>query len=236
MSEPAKAEGSVEIFCSYSHKDELLRQEFDSSIALLRRQKLVQIWHDRKISAGDEWAGDIDHHLDSADIVTLFVSADFLASDYCYEKELGRALDREAQKEVVIVPIILRECDWEEAPFGRFQAIPTGAKPVTAWADRDQAWTQVAKSLKGTVRQVLARKMEKIRIELDVAADSERAQALYSQIAQDAQAQRTERVRIMADLQTKIFEITQEIGPILPKPKKTAGSAFKNLEKYIRDE
>ena len=64
--------------------------------------------HDRQIAAGEDWAGGIDEHLNSADIITLFVSADFLASDYCYEKELSRALEREERKEALVVPIIVR--------------------------------------------------------------------------------------------------------------------------------
>src|SRR5271170_8248665 len=92
-------EDSVEIFCSYAHEDEPLRREFDSSVALMRRKKQVEVWHDKRISAGDRWRDQIDEHLDSADIITLFVSPDFLASDYCFEKELSRALEREAKKE-----------------------------------------------------------------------------------------------------------------------------------------
>ena len=192
---------------------------------MLRRQGLVQIWHDRQIDPGSEWVGEIDEHLNSADIVTLFISADFLASDYCYEKELSRALERQAHSEIEIVPIIVRKCDWEEAPFARFQVIPTGAKPVTAWSDRDEAWTDVAKALKGTVRKVLSRKVEKIRTEV---------RGLSDQIARDAIAQREERMRLMADLQARISGITDEIGPLRASPKKTADAAFRAMDGYIR--
>jgi hypothetical protein len=161
-----RPEGSVEIFCSYARNDEALRQEFESHVTVMRRQKLVQIWHDRQIVAGDDWSGAIDDHLNGADIVTLFVSADFLASDYCYEKELTRAMDREQRKEALVVPIILRPCDWSDAPFGRLQAIPTNARPVTKWENRDEAWTDVALHLKITVKEVLRRVEEKAKANL----------------------------------------------------------------------
>ena len=234
------------MFCSYSRKDERFRRQFDSSVALLRQQGLVNIWHDRKIDAGSEWVGEIDEHLNSADIVTLFISADFLASDYCYERELRRALEREAQQELEIVPIIIRKCDWEEAPFARFQAIPTGAKPVKSWSDRDAAWTDVAKSLRGTVRKVLTRKLAKIRAELKFFGvpveefvkhppPPQDAQSLYNQIARDAVAQREERLRISADLQARIFGITAELGPVQTSPKKTASGAFHAMDRYISE-
>lgn len=172
MWEIAKLVGPVEIFCSYAHQDEPLRKEFESSVAVLLRQKEVQVWHDHQILPGDHWAGKIDERLNSADIILLFVSADFLASDYCYEKELRRALQREAQKEALVVPIIVRPCDWSDAPFAHLQGIPAGAKAVTSWPNRDEAWTDVARSLKESVRMVLARKWE-LEMEQAAAADDE---------------------------------------------------------------
>ncbi len=231
-----KLDGSVEIFCSYSHQDDSLRKEFENSVALLRRQKLVQIWHDRQILAGEDWAGDIDEHLNSADMITLFVSADFLASDYCYDKELSRALEREKQNEVLIVPIIVRPCDWDDAPFAHLQVIPSGLA-VTSWTNRDEAWKSVAVSLKGTVRKVLSRKLETLeKLQSSVrasASDEAQARAVFAQMARDSAAQ-TERWRIMAELQSKIFAINQEIGPVLPPPKKRAEDALKSFEGYIK--
>jgi len=69
---------SVEVFCSYSRPDEELRKQFEAHVALMRRKSLIRVWHDRQILAGDDWGGDIDSHLNSADLITLFVSADFL--------------------------------------------------------------------------------------------------------------------------------------------------------------
>lgn len=102
---------TLAVFCSYSHKDEDHRQDFEAHVAMLRRENLIRIWQDRKIIAGDDWAGDIGSHLNDADIVTLFISADFLNSDYCYEKEMKRALERHASEKVPVVPIIVRPCD-----------------------------------------------------------------------------------------------------------------------------
>jgi TIR domain len=196
VAEPTKRENSVEVFCSYAHQDEVLRKEFETHVAILQRSKLVQIWHDRQIGAGGDWAGDIVEHLNSADIIALFVSADFLASDYCYEKELSRALERAAQKQALILPIIVRPCDWSDAAFAHLQAVPAGAKAVTIWTNRDEAWTDVAVSLKIAVRQVLTRKLELAAIKEKFLAGSEA---------------RREQQRIVTEMTEKIWQITQDV-------------------------
>ena len=78
----------IEVFYSYSHKDERLRDELDKHLAILKRQGVIQGWHDRRIGDGKEWEGEIDAHLNTAHVILLLVSADFLASDYCYDVEM----------------------------------------------------------------------------------------------------------------------------------------------------
>ena len=68
---------------------------------------------------GEEWAGEIDHNLEKADVILLLVSADFLNSDYCYDIELRRAMERHEAGDAVVVPIILRECDWQGGQYNQ---------------------------------------------------------------------------------------------------------------------
>lgn len=240
MPDSEKTEGSVEVFCSYSHKDEALRQEFESHVAIMRRQKLVQIWHDRQILAGDDWSGDIDQHLDSADIVTLLVSSDFLASDYCYEKEMTRAMQREGRKEALVVPIILRPCDWSDAPFGRLQAIPTNARAVTKWENRDEAWTDVALHLKVTVKEVLRRLQERLRAEVlktlprldaDKLSESRTATTILTPEQAERQKEQMKRWQILLETQQKMFAIEQEVTT-----NRTAAQdkTYKRWDEYLR--
>jgi hypothetical protein len=130
-------------------RDETLRGELETHLKLLQRQGTISVWQDRKITAGTEWKGQIDKNLESAQIIVLLVSADFIASDYCYDTEMKVALRRHEQQTAHIVPIILRKVDsWESAEFGKLQALPTGGKPVTLWADRDSAWADVTKGIR----------------------------------------------------------------------------------------
>ncbi|WP_437760199.1 TIR domain-containing protein [Sorangium sp. So ce1389] len=141
----------VRLFFSYSHRDEALRDELETHLALLKREGLLQTWHDRRIGAGDEWAGQIDRNLDEADVILLLVSADFLASDYCFDKEMKRALARHDAGQARVIPVILRKTDWHSAPFARLLALPKDERPVTLWQDRDEAWTDVALGIRRAI-------------------------------------------------------------------------------------
>lgn len=143
MSSTAKPTQTIEIFCSYSHKDQRFRDQLETHLSGLKREGYVSIWHDRKIGAGEEWAGKIDDHLDTAQIIMLLISADFVASDYCYDIEMQQALVRHEAGDARVIPIILREVDWKNAPFGKLKALPTDGKPISSWSRRDAAYLDV---------------------------------------------------------------------------------------------
>jgi hypothetical protein len=103
------------------------------------------------IGAGEEWKGAIDRNLEEAQIVLLLISPDFLASAYCYDIETKRAVERHDRGEARVIPVILRPCDWHEAPFGKLQALPRDGKAVTSWRNRDEAWKDVAQGIRRAV-------------------------------------------------------------------------------------
>jgi len=122
----------VEIFCSYAHEDESWLRKLETHLSLLKRQDLISLWYDRLIVPGADWTKSIDTHLETASVILLLVSADFLASDYCYGIEMKRALERQEAGEARVVPILVRPVDWKGAPFAHLQALPTDAKPFLA--------------------------------------------------------------------------------------------------------
>lgn len=136
------------VFVSYCHTDELLKNELVKHLEPLRRDGLVDIWQDGKLVPGDNWGPAITSNLDAADVVLLLVSVDFINSDFCYEQELQHALRLHEESRAVVVPIILRDCQWKQLRFGKFQALPKNAKAVTAWPNLDEAFTNVADGLR----------------------------------------------------------------------------------------
>ena len=118
---------AVRIFISYAHEDVALRERLRVHLSQLERDGLVKAWDDREIPAGSRWADEIDERLESADVILLLVSADYIGSEFCYGKEMARAMERHNSTDdhAMVIPVILRKCDWKTAPFGRFQALPT---------------------------------------------------------------------------------------------------------------
>jgi len=146
---------AASIFISYSHKDDALREQLVNHLSALRREGLISVWHDRRIEAGDTWRDQIDRNLESADFVLLLISADFMASDYCMEKELKGALQRHAKGDARVIPVILRPVDWQTALFGQLQALPRDGKAVTSWPNPDEAFAQIAAGVRAAVEQKL---------------------------------------------------------------------------------
>jgi len=144
----------VQIFYSYAHEDEALRDDLDKHFAALRRQGYIESWHDRRIGPGKEWANEISEHLKNADIILLLVSKDLIASDYCYDVEVKMALMRHSLGEARAVPIVLKPTDWKDTPIGKLQALPTDAKAVTKWGNRDEAFNNVVKGLKKVIKEI----------------------------------------------------------------------------------
>lgn len=139
---------NVQVFYSYSHKDQRFRDELETHLAHLRHEGLLSEWHDRKILAGQEWENQINTHINSADIILLLVSSDFINSDYCYKKELKQALVAHEQGRSLVIPIILRPSDWNNAPFAKIQTLPLDAKPIVKWSNRDEAWLNVTHGIR----------------------------------------------------------------------------------------
>lgn len=146
--------GPVKIFFSYSHKDESYRHALEKFLAPLIIQGIICNWHDRKILAGEEFDDKINEHLNSAHIILLLVSADFLASSYCYGKEVRRAMERHEAGEAHVIPVIVSTCMWDTAPFSKLQALPTNARPINTWRDRDRVFTIVASGIREVVNSL----------------------------------------------------------------------------------
>jgi hypothetical protein len=145
---------AIEVFFSYSHIDEKLRNELDKHLTTLRRSDMIRIWNDREIGPGTEFQCEIAQHLETAELILLLISANFLSSEYCYSKEMNRAMQRQEHGEARVIPIILRPVDWHDTPFGKLIALPQDGKPVTTWTKRDLAFLDVVKGIRKAVEQL----------------------------------------------------------------------------------
>lgn len=145
----------VSVFISYSHADEGLRRELDMHLSVLQQQGIVGSWHDRMIGAGAEWEGAINSQLDHARVILLLISANFLASPYCYDVEMKRALQRHEERDALVIPVILRAVALQGTPFSKLQALPKDAKPIMTWPDRDSAFVDVVEGLRIAIQDLV---------------------------------------------------------------------------------
>src|SRR5260370_21075981 len=145
---------AIKLFYCYAHKDKRLRDELEKHLSHLKRLDLIVEWHDRDISAGTEWEYEINAHLNSASIILLLISPDFIASEYCYSIEMTRAMERHEAGEARVIPIILRPTYWKSSPFSKLQVLPTNGRPVIKWQSRDEALLDVVEGIRQVVKEL----------------------------------------------------------------------------------
>lgn len=147
----------ISVFISYAHEDEELKDELRKHLALLHNEGVISTWDDRAIPAGAEFDEVIAQQLDTADLILLLVSADFIDSKYCWGIEMKRAIERHEAGSARVIPVILRDVDWHTAPFAKLTAAPKDGKPVMSWANRDEALKDVAMRVRHAVSALTPR-------------------------------------------------------------------------------
>jgi hypothetical protein len=145
---------AIDVFISYAHEDRELREELAKHLSSLRNVGIINDWFDGDIGVGTEWEKQLLDHLNRAQIILLLVSADFIASKFCYNIEMPQALARHKENRARVIPIILRSTSWEETPFARLEVLPTGGKAITLWPTHDEAFVDVVSGIKRAIRDL----------------------------------------------------------------------------------
>jgi len=148
----------AKLFFSYSHRDEALRDELEIHLAALKRQGIIEAWHDRRIGAGEEFDHAISEYLEDTDIVLLLISPYFIASDYCYDVEMQKAMERHKAGEARVIPVILHPCDWHTLPFGRLLATPKDGKPISKFPNMHDGFLEVVQAIRKAAEEMNGKK------------------------------------------------------------------------------
>ena len=133
----------LEVFCCYAHKDQEMMALLSKYLTPLQKVGQITMWSAINLHEGVEWEKELQQHLESADIILLLISPDFLASDFCYDIEMGRALERHKQGSARTIPILLRPVHWHKMPFAHLQVLPSNGLPITKWSDPDDAFHDI---------------------------------------------------------------------------------------------
>ncbi|MEM6255377.1 MAG: TIR domain-containing protein [Cyanobacteria bacterium P01_D01_bin.156] len=146
----------LNVFISYSHRDEELKEELEVHLSTLKRQNKIKPWQDRSIEAGTEWDDKIKTALEKAQIILLLVTPRFMASDYINDIELAHAMERHKTGTARVIPIILKPVDFKGTPLEKLQALPKDAKPITRWNDQDEAFLNVVQGIRRVVETIVS--------------------------------------------------------------------------------
>ena len=151
---PVKKTGPVKVFCAFAEEDEEHLQELKTHLVLLRRSGRIELRHEEDSYNVSDVEDTVHRNLETAEIIVLLFSPNFLASDLYNGSALHQAMERREDSPVVIVPVILRNCKWKTTPFGKLQPLPKRGKPITTWPNRDEAWVNVAEGIESVVNRL----------------------------------------------------------------------------------
>jgi uncharacterized protein len=155
----------VKIFIVYAREDQTALNDLKAHLRPLEKRGDVQVWYDGEILPGEKWDDAIKHNLETADMVLLFISKSFFNSEYIEQTELKKALERHRTGQATVIPIIVKPCYWEaNEDIAALQVLPKEGKPVSSWADSDEAFTDVVRGVQRLLNATKERKLEVMKI------------------------------------------------------------------------
>lgn len=129
---------SNKLFLSYSRKDAKWLERLQIQLSPLVREGLIDRWDDTRLAPGEEQLKEIDRALNEATAAVIFISSDYLATDFLQDVELPTLLRRAKEGGVRILPVIVRPCLFERSPLADFQPVNSLDKPLSALSEVEQ--------------------------------------------------------------------------------------------------
>lgn len=137
----------VSVFLSYCHVDEDYKNKLNIHLAPLKKMNKIKEWNDRELIVGSQFNNIIKKHLEEDDIIVLLISADFINSEYCYDIEMQKAIERCKNGQCKIIPVIVRPCLWQITPLKDFLVLPQDGKPISTYENKDNAYLEIVSAI-----------------------------------------------------------------------------------------
>jgi len=189
----------LKTFICYAREDHKAVEELRKHLALLEKKKLLEVWYDGEILAGEQWDKSIKIRLEQAELVLMFISVDFINSEYIEITELQAALQRHRQGLARLIPVIVHPCDWGEYfEIGQFQALPNQARPIFSshFPYTQEAFHEIQQGIKRTAQDLLEKRAAQRLAEAEAAERAEReAEALRNQTLEAERKKAAEKAR-----------------------------------------
>lgn len=153
----ASAKSPIDVFFSYASRDEDLRPKLETHLDALKRQGVIRSYAGIPLGGGRERREIAAQKIREARVILLLVSSDFLHAESWYTQELRDAIARNEAGDCRVIPVILRPCAWKKSPLGKLAPLPSRARPVTSYLNQSEAFTEIAKGIRGAVEPVQSR-------------------------------------------------------------------------------
>lgn len=136
----------MNIFISYADEDRTYLLDLISRLIALQRSKPFTFWSNIHILPGGEWKNTANEKLSNANIILVLVSANALASDSIY-KEITQAVSQYDTGKSVVIPIIVRSCNWKDTILKEIKDFCIDTNPINTYSDKDTAWTNIIQGI-----------------------------------------------------------------------------------------
>lgn len=155
-SSPSIEKQPLKVFYSFveAKRDKRLLEKLEAHLAMLKEQGIITSFNRGKLVAGTNKADAIKKNWEEAAVILLLISPDYLATGY---DEMQRAMDRHKDNTTIVIPILLRPADIKNTPVGRLIRLPSNGKPVTKWANSDEAFEDIAQGIREAITQKFQR-------------------------------------------------------------------------------
>jgi len=152
-----KANKISNIYLSFDQQDIQELHELHQAFSAMEKRREVRVWHRDLLPPGESWEK-VTTEVDTADIVLLLVSSNFISSkDPVVKEELEQILqNKEKENNVKLIPVLIRACDWSSYPgFQLLDPLPTNQKPVydKHWTTKDEAYLHIVEEVRKIMRE-----------------------------------------------------------------------------------
>lgn len=144
----------IKLFLSYAHEDESHKETISKLLDGLIAKDLIEEWNDRHLTPGEKWDPVIKQKLYESHLVIFLVSNHFFESDYIRDVEIKNTLEKFDVDEVVIIPIVLTKCNYENSELKEITALPIDATPIDEWSEDVKGWLNAIDGIKNVINKI----------------------------------------------------------------------------------
>lgn len=142
----------MKVHIVFAKEDKVYQKELGKQLSGLVNRGMITSWDRSRILVGSDKEQKIRKKLNKCDVIVFLLSSDLMACKNIQGLELKIALERHKKKEIRIIPVLVRPCDWESTEFKPFQISPHNEIALTEWNNQDKGLLEIVEDIKKIVQ------------------------------------------------------------------------------------